>query len=167
MTTETKKFKLDLPPMQTRRWNRSKHTSVLSKITTNPLHEAMKDALRCRLNRASLEWVKQRTQYCKYASWQSSSKPRSGKGTQADLPSVGLVWLTFARKLGKALAKMPADKMGLPKPKLHICACITQTTQMTLFRLCNSNKCGSVLFFDAILFLTQPPGSKGTCACLW
>ena len=27
-------------------------------------------------------WVKQRNQYCKYTSWQSSSKPSSGKGTQ-------------------------------------------------------------------------------------
>ena len=34
------------------------------------------------LKGVSLEWVKQRTQYCKYASWQSWSKPRSGKGTQ-------------------------------------------------------------------------------------
>ena len=59
MPTEIKKFKLDFPPVQTRRWNRSKHTSVLSKITTNPLHEAMKDTLRCRLSRASLGWVKQ------------------------------------------------------------------------------------------------------------
>ena len=45
--------------------------------------------------------------------------------------------------------------------------CITQTTQMTLFRLCDSDKRDSVLFFDAILFLTWPPCSKGTCARLW
>ena len=32
----------------------------------------------------SLGLVMQRTQYCKYASWQNSSKPRSGKGAQTD-----------------------------------------------------------------------------------
>ena len=33
---------------------------------------------------ASLGWLKQRAQYCKYASWQSSSKPRSVTNTQTD-----------------------------------------------------------------------------------
>ena len=35
-------------------------------------------------DRASLGWVKQRTHSWKYASWQSSSKPSSGKGIQTD-----------------------------------------------------------------------------------
>ena len=48
------------------------------------------------------------------------------------------------------------------KPKLHIYACIAQTMQITLFRLCSSNKCDSVHFFDVILFLTWPLFSKGT-----
>ena len=38
---------------------------------------------------------------------------------------------------------------------------------MTLFRLRNSDNCDSVLFFDAILFLTRPPCSKGMWARLW
>ena len=37
----------------------------------------------------------------------------------------------------------------------------TQTTQMILLRLHDSDKCDSVLFFDAILFLTRPLCSKG------
>ena len=45
------------------------------------------------------------------------------------------------------------------EPKLHIYACITQTTQMTLFWLCDSDKRDSVLFFDLILVYTQPPCS--------
>ena len=50
--------------------------------------------------------------------------------------------------------------------KLHIYACITQTVQMTSFRLRDSGKCDSVLFFDVILFLTRPPCSNGTWARL-
>ena len=38
---------------------------------------------------------------------------------------------------------------------------------MTLFQLCDSDKRDSVLFFDAILFLTRLPCSKGTWARLW
>ena len=38
---------------------------------------------------------------------------------------------------------------------------------MTLFQLRDSNKHDSVLFFDAILFLTWPLCSKGTWAHLW
>ena len=36
-----------------------------------------------------------------------------------------------------------------------------------LFWLHDSDDRDSVLFFDAILFLTRPPCSKGTCAGLW
>ena len=42
-----------------------------------------------------------------------------------------------------------------------------KTMQMTLFQLRDSNKHDSVLFFDAILFLTRPPCSKGMWARLW
>ena len=38
---------------------------------------------------------------------------------------------------------------------------------MTSFRLCDNDKCDSVLFFDAILFLTRLPCSKGMWARLW
>ena len=38
---------------------------------------------------------------------------------------------------------------------------------MTSFRLRDSDKCDAVLFFDAILFLTRPLGSKGMWARLW
>ena len=43
---------------------------------------------------ASLGWVKQRTQYCKYASWQGSRKPRSRKGTESTPASVDNTVLT-------------------------------------------------------------------------
>ena len=46
------------------------------------------------------------------------------------------------------------------KPKLHIYACITQTTHMTLFRLRDSDKRDSVLFFDAILFFPECVNDK-------
>ena len=39
---------------------------------------------RLRRDGASLGWVRQMTQYCKYASSQSSSKSRNRKGTQTD-----------------------------------------------------------------------------------
>ena len=76
---------LDLPPV----WTRQKVEQVKAYFSAvenphNPPHEAMKDTRGCRLGWGNLEWVKQRTQYCKYGSWQSSSKPRSGKGTQTD-----------------------------------------------------------------------------------
>ena len=66
----------------------------------NPLHKAMKTQGDANWDRASFGWVKQRTQYCKYASWQNSSKPRSGKPIPASLRD------TPARKLGKALWRM-------------------------------------------------------------
>ena len=70
------------------------------KLAHNPLHKAMKTQGDANWDRASFGWVKQRTQYCKYASWQNSSKPRSGKPIPASL------WDTPARKLGKALRRM-------------------------------------------------------------
>ena len=54
-----------------------------SKIPTTHC-EAMKDTKGYTVGRGKSWWVKQRTQCCKYASWQSSSKPRSGEGTQTD-----------------------------------------------------------------------------------
>ena len=76
--TETMRFVLDLPPKQVKTYfNAVKNPHY-------PFREAMKDTKGCILGRGKSWWVKQRTQYCKYASWQSSSKPRSGKGTQTD-----------------------------------------------------------------------------------
>ena len=50
---------------------------------------------------ASFGQVKQRTQYRKYASWRSSSKPTSEKGIQIEPASSWLwIWDTLARKTG-------------------------------------------------------------------
>ena len=54
-------------PYQCRKWSRAKDTSVLS-APHDQLHEAVKGTNGCRLGRASLAWVKQRTKYCKYVS---------------------------------------------------------------------------------------------------
>ena len=70
----------------------------------SPLHKAMKTQGDANWDRASFGWVKPRTQNCKYASWQNSSKPRSGKPIPASL------WDTPARKLGKALRRMAKGK---------------------------------------------------------
>ena len=60
------------------------------------------------LKGARLEWVKQRTQYCKYASWQSSSKPRSGQGTQNRF--LRLYETFLPENLGKHCREWPAGK---------------------------------------------------------
>ena len=57
-----------------------------------------------------------RTQYCNYASWQSSSKPRSGTGTQ---PIPAFLQDTPARKHGKVLLRMASRQNG-SEIKLHI-----------------------------------------------
>ena len=69
-----------------RKWNRSKHTSLLLKIPTThsmKLWKTQRDA-DWGWDGPTLGWVKHRTQYCKYASWQSSSKPRRETDTQTD-----------------------------------------------------------------------------------
>ena len=71
---ETMRFMQDIPQMQTKAFfsaieNPHNHSMKLWKT--------QKDA---DWNGASLGWVKQRIQFCKNSSWQSSSKPRSGKG---------------------------------------------------------------------------------------
>ena len=80
--TETTRFMLGLPPMQTRqKVEQVKAYFSAVEIPHNPVHEAVKDTKGCRLG---LGWAKQRTQCCKYVSLQAASKPRSGKGTQTD-----------------------------------------------------------------------------------
>ena len=64
------------------KWSRSKHTSVPSEILTTNATKPWKTQSGADWDGASLGWVKQRIHYCKYVSWQSSSKPRSRKGTQ-------------------------------------------------------------------------------------
>ena len=66
---ETMKFMLDLLPLQIRqKVQQIKAYFSAVRNPHNPLHQAVKDTNGCRLGRVSLEWVKQRTQYCKYAS---------------------------------------------------------------------------------------------------
>ena len=60
---------LDFPPMQTRQ--KVEQDKAYFNAVEN-LHEAVKDTKGCRLGRG------------KYASWQSTSKPQSGKGIQTD-----------------------------------------------------------------------------------
>ena len=63
------RFMLDFPPMQTRQ--KVEQVKAYFNAVEN-LHEAVKDTKGCRLGGG------------KYASWQSSSKPQSGKGIQTD-----------------------------------------------------------------------------------
>ena len=76
---------LDLTPIQTRqKVEQVKAYFSAIKIPTNPLHKAVKDAKGCGLGQGK-SWMGQASATgSKYASWQSSSKPRSGKGTQTD-----------------------------------------------------------------------------------
>ena len=63
---ETMRFMLDLPPMQTKQ--KVEHVKAYFSVVENPhnpLHEVVRDA---DWEGASLGWVKQRTQYCMYAS---------------------------------------------------------------------------------------------------
>ena len=79
---ETMRFMLDLPPLQTRQ-KVEQVKAYFSAIGNphNPLHEAVKDTKGCRLGRDK-SWMGQaEDQSCKYASRQSSSKPRTGNGT--------------------------------------------------------------------------------------
>ena len=66
---ETMKFMLDLPPMQTRQKVEQVKT-YFSAVGNphNPLHQAVKDTKDADWHGASLGWVEQTTQYCKYAS---------------------------------------------------------------------------------------------------
>ena len=86
--TENIRFMLDLPSMQTRQkveQVKAYLTSLVSsKIPTTHSTKPWKTQEDADLDGTSLGWIGLRTQYCEYASWQSSSKPRSGKGTQTN-----------------------------------------------------------------------------------
>ena len=66
---ETTKFMLDLPPMQTRQKLEQVKTYFSAvEIPTTHFMKPWKTQRGADWNGASLGWVKQRTQYCKYAS---------------------------------------------------------------------------------------------------
>ena len=78
--TETMMFNAR-PPTKANQTESGAGQSVLRCCRKSPQPTPRRDA---DWEGASLGWVQQRTQYCKYASRQSSSKPRSEKGTQTD-----------------------------------------------------------------------------------
>ena len=63
-----------------------------------------------------LRWVVQRTQYCKYASWQSSDK---GLG-KVPKPIPASLWDTPARKLGSALSRMASRQNRVTDEASHL-----------------------------------------------
>ena len=67
--TETMRFMLDLPLVQTRQ-KVEQVKAYFSAVGNphNPLHQAVKDTKDADWHGASLGWVKQTTQYCKHAS---------------------------------------------------------------------------------------------------
>ena len=66
---ETTRFMLDLPPLQTRqKVEQVKAYSNAVEITTTHSTKLWKTQRGADWDGASLGWVKQRTQYCKYAS---------------------------------------------------------------------------------------------------
>ena len=67
--TQTMRFMLDLPQCKPdRKRSRSKYTSVPSEIPTTHSTKPRKTQRYAGWHGASLGWVKQTTQYCKYAS---------------------------------------------------------------------------------------------------
>ena len=105
--TETMRFTLDLPPMQTRQsgsilqcWRKSPQPTPWSP-------ERHKKA--AHWGEASHGWVKQRRQYCRYASWQNWSKTRNGKVPK---PIPAPLWDTPGRKLWKPLSRVASKQSG-------------------------------------------------------
>ena len=92
-----------------RKWTRPKNTSVPSKPW-----KTQRDA---GWDGASLGWVKQRTQYCQYASWQTLSKPRSGKGTQTNS---GVSTRHSCQKTWEALSRMASRQNRVRDQASHL-----------------------------------------------
>jgi len=63
--TETKRFMLDLPPMQTRQ--KVEQVKAFFSAVENLITHTMKDPRDADLDVASLGWVNQRNQHCKSA----------------------------------------------------------------------------------------------------
>ena len=80
--TETMRFMLDLPPTPTRqKVGQVEKCFNAVENPHEPLHEAVKDTKGCRLGQDKSRMGQAEDQSCKYASRQSSSKPRTGNGT--------------------------------------------------------------------------------------
>jgi len=112
-------------------------------------------------------WLKQGTQYCKYARWQSSSKLRSGKGTQPDssLPMRHSCQKTRERTVenGQQANKNQRSSFSFKKTanhKISQCTLMAQSPKTSKARLHPWRQCG---LYGLSLQLDNGGGSSHPC----
>ena len=110
--TETMKFMLDLPPMQTRE-TVEQVKAYFSAIENphNPLHEAVKDTKGCRLGR-SKPWM------CQASVPANRAQANQGVG-KIPKPIAASLRDTPARKLGEALSRMASRQNRVKDQASH------------------------------------------------